>query len=120
MTWCDPAPALCLWLTHVSHTIRAQPPRSEQSLASVHYAPHARGVVLPSLLRLEDILIGCFRHWTSRGTDPRWGLWALQRVSRGLAVSAPAHHEALGYRYGTAAALRWSPSPLLERGHAVL
>ena len=53
--------------------------------------------------------MGCFLHWTDTGADPRWGLLALQRVPQGLAVSGPALHEALGWRYGAAAPLWRSP-----------
>ena len=47
--------------------------------------------------------------WTAMGADPRWGLSALQRVPQGLAVSGPALHKALGWRYGAAAPLWRSP-----------
>ena len=56
---------------------------------------HSLAVQFPSLISLEDILMGCFLHWTATGADLRWGLSALQRVPKGLAVSGPALHKAL-------------------------
>ena len=101
MAQCDPAPALRLWLAHVSQALPPRLPHTERSLASVAYALHALGERPPSLLSLEDILMGCFLHWTATGADLRWGLSALQRIPQGLPVSGPALHEALGWRYGT-------------------
>ena len=43
------------------------------------------------------------------GYGGRWGLSALSRVPRGLAVFGPALHEALGWRFGAAALLWRSP-----------
>ena len=54
---------------------------------SVACALHALEEQPPSLLSLEDILMGCFLNQTATGADPRWGLSALQRVTQGLAVS---------------------------------
>ena len=62
MARCDPALGLRLWLTHVNQALPAHLPRVEQSLASVVCALHALGVLPPSILSLEDILMGCFRH----------------------------------------------------------
>ena len=109
MTRCDPAPALRLWLSHVSHALPTRLSRSEQSLASVACALHVLGGLLPCHLCLEDILLGCFLNWTAAGADREWVLSALQRVPQGLAVSAPTLHEALSWRYGAAAPLWRSP-----------
>ena len=109
MTRCNPAPTLRLWLSHVSQALPTRLLRSEQSLASVVYALHILGGLLPSHLCLEDILMGCFLHWTATGADRRWVLSALQRVPQRLAVSGPALHEALGWRYGAGAPLWRSP-----------
>ena len=54
--------------------------------------------------------MGCLLNWTATGADPRWGLPTLQRVPQGLAESGPALHEALRWRYGTAAPLLRSPA----------
>ena len=94
---------------HVSRALPPHHPRTERSLAAVACALHALEGPFPRLLSLEDILLGCFLHWTDRGADPRWGLSALQRVPQGLAVSGPVLHEALGWRYGAAAPLWRSP-----------
>ena len=56
----DPAPALRLWLARVSHALPPRLPRTERSLASVACALHALEEQPPSLLSLEDILMGCF------------------------------------------------------------
>ena len=52
-------------------------PRTERSLASVACALHALGERPPSFLSLEDILMGCFLHWTATGEGPGWGLSAV-------------------------------------------
>ena len=105
----DPAPAVRRWLAQVS---RALPPCrqcSEGTLAAVACALYALEGPAPHLLRLEDILMGCFLHWTDMGANPRWGLPTLQCVPQGLAVSGPALQGALGWRYGQAAPLWRSP-----------
>ena len=49
--------------------------------------------------------MGCFLSWTGTGAHPRLGLSPLNCVPQGLAISSPALHEALGWRYGRAAPL---------------
>ena len=105
MVRCDPAPALRLWLTHVSQALPPLPPahravRRERRLC----AARLRGAA-PSLFSQEDIFLGCFFHWTAMAADLKWWLSALQCVPQGLAVSGPALHQALGSRYGAAAPL---------------
>ena len=78
---------------------------------------HVLGGLHPSHLCLDDILMGCFLHWTATGADRRWVLSALQRVPHGLALSGPALHEALSWRYGAGAPL-WR-SPRLHWGEGV-
>ena len=53
--------------------------------------------------------MGCFLNWTATGADPRWGLSTLHCVPQGLAVSRPALHGALSWRYGAAAPFWRSP-----------
>ena len=53
--------------------------------------------------------MGCFPDCTGTGANPRLGLPTLRCVPQGLAVSGPAPHEALGWRYGQAAPLWRSP-----------
>ena len=59
---------------------------TEGSLAAVACALHTLKGPVPRLLSMEDILLGCFLHWTDTGTAPRWGLVTLQYVPQGLAV----------------------------------
>ena len=93
MMRCVPAPALRL-------------PQSKQSLAS-----DALSGLPPHRTTFEDILMGCFLHWTATGADPLGNLPALQRVAWGLGASRPALHEACNCRYGTANLL-WCPPRL--------
>ena len=115
----DPAPALCLWLAHVSRALPPHHPRTERSLARVACALHALEGRFPRLLSLEDILMGCFLHWTATGAHRAWGLSAMQRVPPHLAVSGPALHEFPSCRYGAVAPLS-PPPPPLEGGRATL
>ena len=117
----DPAPALRLRLTHAK---RALPPphhpRTERSLAAVACALHALQGPSPRLLGLEDILMGCFLHWTDTGADPRWGLSALQCVPQRLGSVGPRPPRGpwlAVWRSGPALAV---PPPPLEGGHATL
>ena len=113
----DPAPALRRWLAQVSRALPPRRQRSEGTLAAVACALYALEGPAPRLLRLEDILMGCFLHWTDTGANPRWGWSTLQCVPQGLAVSGPALHEALGWRYGRAAPL-WRSPHLHWRAHS--
>ena len=61
----DPAPALRLWLTHVSRALPPHHPRTERSLSSAAYVLHALQGPFPRLVSVEDILMGCFLHWTA-------------------------------------------------------
>ena len=101
----DPAPAIRRWPAQVSRSLPPRSPRSEDALATVACARYALEGPAPRLLRLEDILMGCFLSWTGTGAHPRWGLSPLKCVPQGLAISGPALHEALGWRYGRAAPL---------------
>ena len=60
-----------------AHVSRALPPRRQRSegiLAAVTCALHALEGPAPRLLRLEDILMGCFLHRRGTGANPRWQL----------------------------------------------
>ena len=109
VAWSDPAPAIRRWLAEVSHSLPPRSPRSEGALATVACALYALEGPAPRLLRLEDILMGCFLSLTGTGAHPRWGLPPLNCVPQGLALSGPALPEALGWRYGRAAPLWRSP-----------
>ena len=100
------------------HAAPPHHPRTEGSLAAVACALHALEGPVPRLLSKEDILMGCFLRWADTGADPKRGLSALQRVPQGRAVSGPALHEALGWRYGLAATLSRSPASIGGRARS--
>ena len=56
----DPALAIRRWLTQVSRSVPPRGHRSEGALATVACALYALEGPAPRLLRLEDILMGCF------------------------------------------------------------
>ena len=74
MARCDPAPALRLWLTHVSQALPARLPRSEQSLASVTCALHPLGGLPPA---------------TSAWRTSSWGASSTGRLQGQAWASAP-------------------------------
>ena len=94
----DPAPAVRCWLAQVSRSLPPRSHRLDRALATVACALYAVEGPAPRLLRLEDIFMGCFLSWTDTGANPKWGLFPLNCVPQGLAVSGPALHEALGWR----------------------
>ena len=113
MAWYDPAPALRLWLGHVTRSLPVGLPRTEGSLERVTCMLHVLGALLPRQLSLEDILMGCFLYWTATGADSQWVLSALQRVPQGLAIAWATIHKAYCLRYGDGAPL-WRPPACTE------
>ena len=76
----DLAPALRLSLAHLSRALPPRRQRSEGTLAAVACALYALEGPAPRLLRVEDILMGCFLHWMDTGAKPRWGPLTMQCV----------------------------------------
>ena len=76
----DLAPAIRRWLAQVSRSLPPRSHRSEGALATVACALYALERPAPRLLRLWDILMGCFLSWTAAGAHPRWGLSPLNCV----------------------------------------